>query len=428
MQTPTRNATKMAIIPAVIKHIARPVRNQRGMALMLAVACMVMITFIAMEVIYDSRVEYEVNSQGLNRIKAYYAAKSGMQLSLLRIKTYQQIQSQYGSMLGSNSAMLDQIWQFPMAWPLPIPAELNAIDKDSFQKLTKESSMDAAYMTTIEDEGSKIDVNDLVSPSKTLAKITRQQILNIFEQKKLEDDKFMRDHSNVRFDELINSIVDFMSYKSSSDNGGDKRSAYANLNSDSSTDYYPPNRPFRTLAELHLVPGMTDEFYDLLAPRLTLNGMKGINPNLATKEVLKSLDAGMTDEVVSEIIKRRNDKDEGGPFKDAQDFWGFVQQRGARLQGQPDDMPLVFDSIMTFKVRSSGEFGGAAREIMVVVSDLDKSATKLKEFVDKDKQGNNPGGGNPGGNGNNKNNNNNANNKKTELPKGPPRIVQWSEK
>lgn len=407
---------------AAYKHLAKPLRNQRGMALMLAVACMVMITFIAMEVIYDSRVEYEVNSQSLNRIKAYYAAKSGMQLSLLRIKTYQTVQSQYGSMLGSNAKMLDQIWQFPMAWPLPIPAELNAIDKDAFKKLTKESTMDAAYMTTIEDEGSKIDLNDLMSPSKTLAKITRQQLLNIFEQKKLEDEKFARDHGNTRFEEIVNSITDWMSYKSASDNGGDKRSAYSSLNSDTESDYFPPNRPFRTIAEMHLVPGMTDELFDLIAPRVTLNGMKGINPNLATKEVLKSLDAGMTDEVVNEIVKRRDDKDEGGPFKDEQDFWGFVQNKGARLQGKPEDMPLIFDAIMTFKIRSNGEFGGAARELTVVVSDLDRAATKLKEYVDKDAKGGasptpspSPTKSGPGA-------------KKPDIPKGPPRIVQWTER
>jgi general secretion pathway protein K len=415
-----------------LNHLVKPLKNQRGMALMLAIACMVMITFIAMEVIYDSRVEYDVNSQTLNRLKAFYAAKSGMQLSLLRIKTYQQVQTQYGSMLGSNAKMLDQIWQFPMAWPLPIPAELNAMDKDAFKKLTKESTMDAAYMTTIEDEGSKIDLNDLVSPSKTLAKITRQQILNIFEQKKLEDEVFMRAHSNVRFDELVNSMIDWMSYKSGSDNGGDKRSAYGDLNAETGTDYFPPNRPFRTIAELHMIPGMLDDFFELLAPRVTLNGMKGINPNLATKDVLKSLDPGMTDEVVNAIVKRRDDKDEGGPFKDAQDFWGFVQNKGIRMQGTPEDMPLVFDAIMTFKIRSNGEYGGAAREIVVIVADLDRAATKIKEYVDKDAKGAGAGGAGAGAGGGaaggGKGGAGAGGAKKPDLSKGPPRIVQWTER
>jgi general secretion pathway protein K len=130
----------------------------------------------------------------------------------------------------------------------------------------------------------------------------------------------------------------------------------------------------------------------------------------------------MTDEVVNEIVKRRDDKDEGGPFKDEQDFWGFVQNKGARLQGKPEDMPLIFDAIMTFKIRSNGEFGGAARELTVVVSDLDRAATKLKEYVDKDAKGSasptpspSPTKSSPGA-------------KKPDIPKGPPRIVQWTER
>ncbi|HWU42462.1 MAG TPA: hypothetical protein VN132_03455, partial [Bdellovibrio sp.] len=193
------------------RKLAQPLTNNRGIALMVAIACVMLIMYFAMEVSYDSNVEYLVNSQGLNRVKAYYAAKSGMQLSLLRIKIYQQAQAKLGSMLGANNPMLDQIWQFPFAWPIPIPPEMNAVDKDAFKKLTKESSMDASYFVTIEDEGSKIDINDLNSASKTLQDITKTQLLNIFAQKKKEDEDFNRRNSNVRFDELVNSIADWMS-------------------------------------------------------------------------------------------------------------------------------------------------------------------------------------------------------------------------
>ena len=388
---------------------------------MVAIACVMLIMYFAMEVSYDSNVEYLVNSQGLNRVKAYYAAKSGMQLSLLRIKIYQQAQAKLGSMLGANNPMLDQIWQFPFAWPIPIPPEMNAVDKDAFKKLTKESSMDASYFVTIEDEGSKIDINDLNSASKTLQDITKTQLLNIFAQKKKEDEDFNRRNSNVRFDELVNSIADWMSTKSASLNGGDKRAHYAELNHDSQGDNYPPNRAFRSLAELHFVPGMTDEFYDLLLPRVTIYGMKGINPNIATAEVLKSLDPGMTEEVVKAIIKRRESSDEGGPFKKAEEFWTFVEQKGARLEGKTDQIPLIFDSMFNFKIRSTGEFSGAAREITAIVMDFNKTAAKIKSYTDKDKAASNPGGANqkqqsPG------------NNAQSPLPSGPPRIVYWNER
>lgn len=413
-------------IKALGRELKRPLNNQRGVALMIAISCVMLIMYFAMEVSYESNVEYLVNSQGLNRVKAYYAAKSGMQLSLLRIKIYQQVQSQFGAQLGSNSAMLDEIWRFPFAWPLPVPDELNAVDKDAFNKLMTESSMDASYMVTIEDEGSKIDLNDLNSPSEALREVTKRQLLNIFAQKINEDEAFARKYSNFRFEELINNIADWMSSKAQSLNGGDKRARYSDLNSDSQSDYFPPNRGFRTLGELHLVPDMTDEFYEILLPRVTIYGMKGINPNLATKEVLLSLDPAMTEEAVTEIIKRRNDADLGGPFTKAEDFWLFVQQQGVRLETDPQEIPLVFDPIMNFKIRSTGEFAGAVREITAIVMDFQKTATKVKDFVDKEKAKDQTNAEvsptptpTPAGD---------QKAKSEAPPKGPPRIVHWNER
>ncbi|MNJ98553.1 General secretion pathway protein K [compost metagenome] len=407
------------------RNLAAPLNNRRGIALLMATASIMLISYFAMELSYDTNIEYEVNAKSLNRLKAYYAAKSGMQLSLLRIKVYQQAQSKFGQQLGNNSAMLDQIWKFPFAWPLPIPDDLNAVDKDTFNKMTKESIMDAAYMVTIEDEGSKIDINDLNSPSKTLRENTAKQLLAVFQQKLKEDEKFAREYSNFRFDELINKIADWMSAKSQSANGGDKAAAYNQMNADSQSTYYPPNRSFRTLSEMHMVPGMDDELYNILEPRITIYGMKGINPNIATRDVLKTLDAGMTDEAVAEIVKRRDSQDEGGPFKDEEEFWQFVQSKGVRLEANPPP-PLIFDSVMNFKIRSTGEFAGTAREIIAIVMDFDKTAAKVKTLVDKEKA-DESGEEQPDSDGS-KQKSSTPTTKKSKVSKGPPRIVYWNER
>lgn len=414
-------------IKAICCNLRTPLKNQKGVALMVAISCLMLIMYFAVEVSYDSSVEYIVNSGGFNRVKAYYAAKSGTQLSLLRIKIYQQAQSKLGAQLG-NSPLLNKIWQFPFAWPLPIPDELSAVDKDNFKKIFKESAMDASYMVTIEDEGSKIDLNDLNSPSKVLQETTRKQLLNVFEQKKLEDEEFARKYSNTRFDELINNIADWMSSKSQSLNGGDKRANYSALNQEGQTDYYPPNRGFRTLAELYMVPEMNDDFFDLLQPRVTIYGMKSINPNLATKEVLKSLDPGLTDEIVAEIIKRRDNPEEG-PFKcdkdgGSADFWDFVAQKGARLTGDPNQIPLTCDTVTTFKIRSTGEFAGSTREIIAIVMDINKAASKVKSYLDKEVK--ESGGGQ--GNGQTQGQQKQTPEPKDPVPKGPPRIVFWNER
>lgn len=408
----------------------RLLNNNRGMALIMAITCVLLISWIAMEVSYDSLVEYNVNVNSLNRLKAYYAAKSGVELSLLRIKTYQQAQSQFGKQLGGQTEMLDQIWKFPFAWPVPVPDDLNAVDKDLIKGVLKESFMDASYVVTIEDEGSKIDLGDLVSPSKVLQETTRRRLNEIFQGKLKSDEEFQRKYGSYRFEELINAITDWQSKIRSSANGGDKRNAYRDY-----PENFPPSRAFRTVQELRLVPGMTEDFYELLEPAITIYGMKAINPNQASKEVLKSLDAAITDEVADAIIQRRSDPAQGGPFSNKENFWEFVISKAPQLGEKTQETPLVFDKITNFRIKSTGEYAGVSREIDVVVMDLQNVASSLKTYVDQEKkaqQGNqeNPGNqGAPGGpSPNNNSGQNQAQSQSAPLPKGPPRIVYWGER
>ena len=410
-------------------------RSNKGIALIMAISALTLMMYIAMEVMYDSQVEYIVHSQQINRIKAYYAARSGLEISLLRIKLYQTLVSKFGKNLPTDG-MVDQIWKFPFMWPLEIPADINAVDTDIIKAAVKESTMDATFSTSITDEGGMIDLNDLNSPSKNLREVTQKQILQIFENKLKYDEDFQRRFSGYKFNELVNSITDWMTNKSASLNGGDKRSYFQSLGQ-LGPEKFPPNRGFRTVAELRLVQGMTDEFYNLLQPRVTIYGMKAINPNTADKEILMALDPGITEEIVEQIIKRRDDPQEGGPFKDSKDFWSFVEGKGARILNDTEKIPIITSGLFAFRISSIGTYAKASREIEVVVLDLEQAATRLSEAVQKDDPqagGAGAGGGAGGGAGAGAPGGNPAaspgsgGNASPALPKGPPRIVYWTER
>lgn len=401
-----------------------PLKNRSGVALLAAITVLSLILYMATEVMYDTQVEYAVNSQAISKIKAYYAAKAGVDISLLRIKIFKEVQAKLGKQI-PDPAMLDEIWKFPFAWPIPVPPNINAVDKDLIESAGKDSLMDATYFVTIEDEGSKIDINDLGSPSKSIQEAARNQLLQIFESKMKQDETFQKKYASYRFEELINQIADWMSSKNTSLNGGDKKSIYNSLGPNTAT---PPNRGFRTIDELRLVAGMNDDFFDLLKPRITIYGMKGINPNYASKEVLLSLDSGMTEEAVKEIMDRRESPDKGGPFKKAEDFWEFAQSHGARLSENFEKVPLVFSTVQNFKIRSTGEFSGIAREITAIVMDINKSATTIAEALKKEKADATSGSSSGGTSNDNSTTKNNSQNSNETLPKGAPTIVYWNEK
>lgn len=406
-------------------------KKKKGIALILATTTLMLMVYVATEVSKDSLTEYAVNTQELNRIKTYYAARDGMQIALLRVKVFQQVSRM--SLPPGFSKYIEQIWKFPFSWPLPISADMNSIDKESMKKSADESFMEASYTHTIEDEGTKIDLNDLISPSKTLQQLTKTQLLNIFQQKIEADDDFRQNYQNVRFEELVNRITDWMSDSPTSANGGDKRQGYNDLG-----EGYPPNRGFRTIDELRLVPGMTDEFFNLLLPRITIYGMKAINPNTASREVLKSLDSGMTDAAVDAAIKKRDDPNED-PFqgegqKCLEGFKQYIEQNGAnRLTEDFSKIPMVCDKVVNFRIKATGIYGtgksAMMKNIEAVVMDISRSADQIKTSITNEKkqdqtqeaQGRQQQQGqqSPGSKA--------SNQKQEPLPKGPPRVVYWTE-
>ncbi len=411
-------------------------KNSKGVALLLAITSMILMVYIASEVSVDSTIEYAVNSQEINRIKAYYAARNSAEIALLRIKLFQQ--ASLMQLPPGFAQELDQIWKFPFAWPLPIGDKALSAEKDSLGETLKAALFDGQYEHSISDEGSKIDINDLASPSKTLREVTKKQLLNIFEQKLTSDEKFREQYQNYKFSELVNKITDWMSDVNTSANGGDKRGAFQELG-----ENYPPNRGFRTIDELRLVPGMSEEFFTLLSQNITIYGMKSINPNIASSMVLKSLDTGITDEVLKEILKRRDNPEEGGPFKGssaeecAKDFKTFIESRGARLQPEFDQIPFICDKVINFRIQATGRSGsgkGAVqKKINFVVMDINRAVAQIKSFIDKEKKaaaGNQPPQIDPktglplqqpqtGPT--------STKPKQEPLPKGRPRVVYWSE-
>lgn len=404
-------------------------KSQKGVALLLAMTSLILMVYIASEVSKDSALEYVVNSQEINRIKAYYAARNSVDLALLRIKVYQQLAGM--QLPGGFAQEVDQIWKFPFGWPLPIGTTMSSSDKESSEEKSKAALFDGEYDQIISDEGSKIDINDLASPSEVLRTTTSNQLLNIFEQKIESEDVFRNNYQNYNFTELINRITDWMTDNPNnlSKNGGDKRNAFHDLG----VDDYPPNRGFRTIDELRLVPGMTDEFFDLISQQITIYGMKSINPNLSTAKVLKSLDKGINDESVAAALERREDPDKGGPFKGAgsdecrNDFKAFIQSHGSQLSADFDKIPFNCDKVVNFRIQATGRSGsgkGAVqKKIVAIVMDTSKAAAAIKSYIDKEKKdaagGQQATGGQTGPKA--------STPAKEPLPKGKPRIVYWSE-
>ncbi len=351
---------------------------------MLALFATTLLMVIATEIMFETSVEYVVSTQNVNQVRAYWSARAGVEMSLLRIHIFKQAQSLGASAL-PDPTILDEIWRQPFMWPPPIPEETSLADKSQIQEAVKASDLSAlktSYFTTIEAEGAKVDINDLGSPSKVMADAAQKQLLQLFNQKVENDEDFGRRFRGFNFQEVINNIADWVDADGEGRNGGGEREAYSDRGSN--TKFLPPNQPFRSVQELHLVNGVTDEIFDVLSPAVTLYGGKGINVNQAPKEVLRAFGSAFTEERLDRIITDRRDP-KRGPFKDEKDFVEYLN--GIGISGNPFDSkdegktPLVFEPETNFRVRSTGKAGQAQSDIVAIVYDVDKVRERLEKAL-----------------------------------------------
>lgn len=351
--------------------------GEKGVALLMVMFTTLLLTAIALELASETISEYQVSSRDLKQVQAYYAAEACMQISLLRVKLYQQAASALKGKI-DDPTFVDFLWNFPLPWPLPLPDEMSGVDKSVLQKAMGESLFQGQYVGYISPEDAKVDITDLVSPSEVIAASTRNQILEIFQSKMETDEDFRNRYQGFNFQELVLQIIDWMDEGDESLVGGSERSYYRDFNSED----VPPNQPLKTKEELMMVYGMTNELYELLAERTTIYGIKGLNVNQADKAMLMSLDPQMTEEIVNEILERRADPELGGPFADAEDFLSFLGSRGVNTENfEETKVPLVFDNLSNFRLECVGQVQDVQRKIIAITYDFDTVKGRLTEFL-----------------------------------------------
>ncbi len=343
-------------------------KSERGVALMIALFFTALISFLLFEISKETLYESISASQNIHELRAYYAAKAGEDVSLLRIKAFLTIKSQIESAGEVAKPFADKaniIWEFPFMWPpiLPEDAPLNA--KSELQTTLKETLFKkATYAPLIIDLGGLIDINNLDSPSKTLADSTKNLILEIYRKRIEEDNNFSRIYNIDEIETVVNNMIDWVDEDQDAINGGSESAIYASRQ----LRNIPPNQHFKVINELMLVEGMNEDLFKVIETSITTLGNPGINVNSAEKDVLMSLDLQMNDETADEIIKRRQDPDHG-PFNEAL-FKELIEEKlGSFSDFNSSKIPILYSAIANFKIESIGISGKITKTIISHVYD-----------------------------------------------------------
>jgi general secretion pathway protein K len=206
---------------------------QRGIALIIVLWIMTLLTLIASSFIHAMRTEINIVGNSVSRAKLDAAATAGVQRAVLEMMKPLQIPDRWN------------IYGVPQMW--------------EFQGVSMQISM--------LDESAKIDIN--VGNEALIRGLLRSQGLG-------EDEAAA----------LMDAIADWRDPDSLKRLRGAEEADYA----EKGFTFKPANAPFQSIEELQLVMGMSPALYERLAPWITIYSRQGgINSQIAAREVLRAI-------------------------------------------------------------------------------------------------------------------------------------------
>ena len=267
-----------------------PKDNERGVALLMALLVVALLTALILEFDAEARREYREAAAfrdnykaGLLTRAAIQAARAALQQDFLKDK---QTGDKYDGLLD--------------LWAMPI---------------NNYAIGDGLLSARIDDERGKLNLNDLVASGgdqiQLKARVTR--VRRLFELLHINPD-------------LVDALLDWM------DEDNDPRPSGAeNLYYQSQKPpYLAANAPLPSLGDLGLVKGFTPEIIERLTPYVTVYPLEGgspVNINTAPPFVIQALDPDITQTIAAEIVQ-------GRPFKTKEDLSriGSFTDIGAKLR------------------------------------------------------------------------------------------------
>lgn len=398
---------------------------ESGIALFIVISAMTVLSLLVTDFVYIAKVGQRMAYDGLDQLKAHYLAKSGLKISLLRLKAYQQVKAltggnksdgsgganpAAGAIPGVPKGLIEKIWSFPFFYPLPKIPGMTEADKERIDKFQSASRLEGKFSAVIESESSRYNLNMILapyvpapnaSPSPTpsgggtntgstspnpnpsptpfdpeVARKSLADYLGALLQQKFEaDPDFQNEYRDFRLDDFMDALVAW------ADRTYERRNA-------GTRSLIPSKRaPFYSVNELHMIEGMDDRLFELFAPALTVSTTPGLNINTMGDATLKALVPQMIEDERKAFFEFRDSTEQDNLFKDGNDFLKYLQSNVQAFNNDPQEIKRFQDSLTqrnirlvtdetSFKITVQAEMNQATRLLEAWVTLLPASKTK----------------------------------------------------
>lgn len=402
-------------------------KSQRGVAMLMAMMTMTILAILAGELIYQSGVYTAMVFRTRDDLRATLLARSGLRFALLELKATQKAKGKVQAMgLGKNSTIVDSIWQTPITLPPPEIPGLSTIDAQTLSEFRKSLGMEGSFSIHITGDSERMSLNqivyptevapdngtggaakdgDLVNPACSLDKLSpdclnpppgspsfsggpqdlkqkeelnkkvRASLAEIFdnilEKKRQDDDSFREKYPSLTGAILVGNLAAWMDPNTETDGDGRGKSEY--YQSVQPTPYAIKEAPLASPSEFHMIKGIDDTIYKLITENFTVRGSNSLDVNKAPMLLIHALIPDLTPDALDKIEKRRTDDTQGGQFKDASDFWSYVESLGnfqdAKKKVEESGLKIL-EPTKSYHVVISATSGGASKTWLADVGPL----------------------------------------------------------
>ena len=302
------------------RRIARP---RRGIALVLVLLVVAILTILVVEFQFNTRVTTRISGNVADDLKAYYLAKSGVHIAAKVL---------VDDAKNTKDDDLTEDWAQELP---PIPAG------------------DGAVQVKITDENTKVNVNRIARRGGT----PDLRMLQEFEELL----------TTLGQDPVIaTAVLDWTDEDASQNKTGTAEdSAYGY--SSQALPYPCKNQPLDTVAELNLVAGVTADVYRVIAPYVSIYADRRININTADatmlKAVLLSIDPKADETIATRIVEQRQQEPftRASMYRVLQDQLGVPQALASRLR------TYLVTTTSVFQVVSTATVNDAVKTVTAVV-------------------------------------------------------------
>ena len=388
-------------------------RSEGGIALLMVVTSLMLMTVLVTELNYAARVRLSMAAHTRDEAQAYHLAHTGFNLYRLiliannELAKNSSIQSA-ASMMGVN--MGDALWQYvPMistglmrmllgtggdvdTGMLEEYAQTGELDDEIVEKSREESGglfddkafldFDGDFSAQVTDEDSKVNLAQL-------SKITSEEDLLNLEENLIalqvyslmsgeEQDQWFYERSIERW-EIIANLIDWMDSDTERAwrSGGYEDSLYDDIE----PPYLTKNAGFDSKQEIRLVAGWDDEVYERFEDQLTIYGSGKVNINTASDEVMCAMlkafsETVFTDQQCELVLDQLIEYKTLSSFSEASSFVSWLETNASYAPKQNMKNYLTTKSEV-FTITSTGQVGQTMRTITAVLDFSSKSHGKI---------------------------------------------------